>query len=172
MRRLLFLAFSLFATPVLAEPALTGGPEYTVTTSLGSHHFGERSPGRDYNEFNPGIGLEAYQTPFAQWGDWTPRTFLAGGYYHNSIDKPTFYATGGVEACHPFSGGQWAFCPGIQAGAVTGYVWTVTPAAIGYMKLQREDIFAKLGVIPPVPGDDQVDDVPTTLILQLGYRFN
>lgn len=142
--------------------------EYYVTTSLGSHHFGVRDNGERYNEFNPGIGFEAAQKPFAHIWGMPVRTSLSAGYYDNSIDKPSFYLVGGLETCKPFTP-DFAACGGIQAGGVTGYFYNITPAAIGYAKVQYDTAFAKLGLIPPVQSDD--GDVPATLLFQIGYKF-
>ena len=165
----IFCLLVLGTLPAAAGEGMFTGPEYYATTSLGSHHFDTKANGERYNEFNPGIGIAVANTPFYYLGDIPLRTGLALGYYHNSIDKPSVYGVGTLEACKPFSE-KFATCAGLQAGVVTGYAETITPAAIGYLKAQYNRAYTKLGLIPPVKGSNG-SDVPATLLLQFGYRF-
>ena len=47
---------------------------------IGSHHI---HPARHFDDFNPGVGLECSIN--RQWA-------AAGGYFRNSLDRPSFYA--------------------------------------------------------------------------------
>jgi len=152
---------------VAADPATAPDDALYLTASLGSHHFGKRDDGSRFNEFNPGLGLEWTQSPFAAAGPLDFRLSLIGGFYYNSIERMSVYAGGGPEACHGLRDAV-SVCAGISVGGVTGYRVSVAPAAIGSLKLEHNPsgAFVKLGVIP------QYSDVtPTVLTLQLGYRL-
>lgn len=138
-----------------------------LTASVTSHHFGERSNGRDFNEFNPGLGLEWVHPSFGSAGPVDFRMSWIGGAYYNSINRLSVYAGGGPEGCYGLHN-QFSACAGIAAGAVTGYRVTVAPAVLGTLKLEHNPsgVFAKLGVIP-----EYSDVTPTVLTLQFGYKL-
>lgn len=129
---------------------------------LGSYHI---HPYRQFDEFNPGAGIECSITP--QWA-------AAAGYFRNSLDRPSFY--GGALYTPQFAHWGW-FRLGAMGGIISGYNYgrfglggpnnrtgpVLAPAAITQ--------FGRFGVnfilIPPIPQDR----LPFTVGFQAKYRF-
>ena len=100
-----------------------------LAVTLASRHF----PDRNYNQRNPGVGLQC-DAP-----DW----LLAAGEYRNSFSRRTDYALAGWLPLHA---GAWSF--GAFAGPVTGYK---TPVAGGLIARYRSaaPIGINLVLTPP-----------------------
>jgi hypothetical protein len=128
---------------------------------IASHHI---HPNREFDEFNPGIGIECARTP--QWA-------AAAGYFRNSLDRPSFYA--GAIYSPQFAHWGW-FRLGAMGGVISGYNFgrfgigadhrtglVIAPAAITQ--------FGRFGVsfilIPPI----HENNLPFTIGFQARYRF-
>ena len=93
----------------------------------------------DYNEFNPGIGVEYHYEHF----------YLTGGYFYNSLDKNSFYAGIGKELTW---GTHLSFGLGAAAGVITGYESGQEPtlAALPYLFITKGRVTLKAHYIPEV----------------------
>ena len=129
---------------------------------IGSYHI---HPEKQFDEFNPGVGLECWFK--SQWA-------LSGGYYRNSLDRPSFYAGAiwGPEFAH------WGWFRLVaMGGIITGYNYgkfgigganngtgpVLAPAAI----TQFGRFAVNFILIPPIPQDR----LPFTVGFQAKYRF-
>src|SRR5208337_4382088 len=151
------------AAPGIGERAWAGAPcpnGWWADLMIGSHHI---HPTRNFDEFNPGAGLECALT--RQWAG-------AAGYFRNSLDRPSFYAA----AIYTPKFAQWRWLHlGAVGGIITGYNYgrfglggpnnrtgpLLAPVAITQ--------FGRFGVnfilIPPIPQDD----LPFTVGFQAKY---
>ncbi len=129
---------------------------------IGSYHI---HPYRQFDEFNPGAGIECSITP--QWA-------ASAGYFRNSLNRPSFYA--GALYTPEYAHWRW-FRLGVMGGIISGYNFgrfgvggennrtgpVLAPAAITQ--------FGRFGVnfilIPPIPQDR----LPFTIGFQAKYRF-
>ena len=114
---------------------------WAIQVNLASYH---PNNSEDYNEFNPGIGLEYHYEHF----------FLAAGYFYNSLDKSSFYAGVGKELTW---GTHLSFGAGATAGLITGYDSGQEPrfAALPYLFVTKNRLTFKAYYIPEV---GRVDD--------------
>ena len=114
---------------------------WAVQINLASYHPNNSS---DYNQFNPGIGLEYHYEHF----------FLTAGYFYNSLDKNSFYAGIGKELTW---GTHLSFGVGAAAGVITGYKSGQEPtfAALPYLFVTKGRATLKAHYIPEV---GRVDD--------------
>lgn len=159
-------AAAVLAVPGLAERAWTKAlcpSGRWADVMIGSYHI---RPYRQFDEFNPGIGVECSIT--SQWA-------AAAGYFRNSLDRPSFYA--GALYTPEFAHWRW-FRLGAMGGIISGYNFgrfgvggpnnhtgpVLAPAAITE--------FGRFGVnfilIPPIPQDH----LPFTVGFQAKYRFH
>jgi len=159
-----FIALTV-AAPSSAERAWAGTPcpkGWWVDLMIGSYHI---HPNRQFDDFNPGIGLECALTP--QWA-------VPVGYFRNSLDRPSFYA--GALYTPKFARWRWLRL-GAMGGIITGYNYgrfgiggsnnrtgpLLAPVAITQ--------FGRFGVnivlIPPIPQDN----LPFTVGFQAKYRI-
>lgn len=113
------------------------------------------SDDEDYNEFNPGLGLEYHFDNF----------FITGGFFENSIDKFSTYFGAGVERDY-FT--EW-FGLGVLGGVVTGYDDGLSPrlAAIPYAYLKSGRTTIKAHYVPAV-GDVENDAIGFAVRFDLG----
>ncbi len=128
---------------------------------IGSHHI---HPYRQFDDFNPGVGLECSITQ--QWA-------ATLGYFRNSLDRPSFYV--GTLYTPQFAHWGW-FRVGVLGGIISGYNFgrfgvgsndrtglVAAPTAIAQ--------FGRFGLnvilVPPIPDDN----LPFTLGFQAKYRF-
>jgi hypothetical protein len=128
---------------------------------IGSHHI---HPARHFDDFNPGVGLECSIN--RQWA-------AAGGYFRNSLDRPSFYA--GALITPELTDWRWIRL-GAVAGIISGYNYgrfgvggdhrtgpLFAPVAITQ--------FGRFGVnfilVPPI----RQSNTPFTLGFQARYRF-
>jgi hypothetical protein len=128
---------------------------------IGSHHI---HPARHFDDFNPGVGLECSIN--RQWA-------AAGGYFRNSLDRPSFYA--GALFTPELTDWRWIRL-GAIGGIITGYNYgrfgvggdhrtgpLLAPVAITQ--------FGRFGVnfilVPPI----RQNNTPFTLGFQAKYRF-
>ena len=128
---------------------------------IGSHHI---HPSRDFDEFNPGAGIECERTP--QWA-------VVAGYFRNSLDRPSFY--GGAMYTPQFLHWSW-FRLGAMGGIITGYNYG--RFGIGGPNNRTGPVLAPLAItqfgrfavnfilIPPIPDDN----LPFTVGFQVKYR--
>ncbi|MDQ3205349.1 MAG: hypothetical protein M3Q40_02305 [Pseudomonadota bacterium] len=157
--RLLLIACACAASPAV----LAQGPaaQWWGNLNIGSRHFGSdrRStrPGGGFNEFNPGIGIEA---------QWQPRHGAAAGYFRNSVDEDSVYA---LYHYTPLRLGRFVRLGGM-AGVVTGYPGYndggLGPAAGLIAKIEGRGLGINLIFLPAVG-----DVVPPTLGLQAKWAF-
>lgn len=112
----------------------------------------------DFNEFNPGVGLEYHLDGF----------YLAGGFFENSIDKTSTYWGLGHERT---IGADW-FGLGILGGIVTGYDSGFSPrlAAVPYILLKSGKASLKTYYVPAV-GDVDEDAIGFALRFDMGGWF-
>lgn len=129
---------------------------------LGSYHI---HPYRQFDEFNPGAGLECWPSP--RWA-------AVGGYFRNSLDRPSFYA-GGVYAPEVLHWG-WLRLAGM-AGVITGYNFgrfglggennRTGPMAAPAVMTRFGRFGTNFILIPPIPQDN----LPFTVGFQVKYRL-
>jgi hypothetical protein len=129
---------------------------------LGSYHI---HPYRQFDEFNPGAGLECWFKP--QWGALT-------GYYRNSLNRPSFYA--GAMYAPEFAHFRWIRL-GLMGGVISGYNYgkfgiggenNHTGPVLAPAVITRFGRFAvNFILIPPIPQDN----LPFTVGFQAKYRF-
>ena len=126
---------------------------WAVQVNLASYHPNNSS---DYNQFNPGIGLEYHYEHF----------FLTGGYFYNSLDKNSFYAGIGKELTW---GTHLSFGLGAIAGALTGYESGQEPrfAALPYLFITKDRLTLRAFYIPEV---GRVED--DAIGFALRYKFD
>ena len=125
--------------------------------NLASYHPGAGKDD-DFNEFNPGLGLEYHFENF----------FLAGGFFENSIDKfSTYWGVGHEREVFV----DW-FGLGLLGGVVTGYDSGFSPrmAAVPYTYLKFGRTSVKAYYVPAV-GDVDEDAIGFALRLDLGGYF-
>ena len=125
-----------------------------LQVNVASYHPSEDKED-DFNEFNPGVGLEYHFDNF----------YLAGGFFENSIDKfSTYWGVGHEREVFV----DW-FGLGILGGIVTGYDSGFSPrlAAVpyGYLKMGRTSF--KAYYVPAV-GDVNEDAIGFAFRFDLG----
>jgi len=128
-----------------------------LQVNLASYHPNEDSED-DFNEFNPGVGLEYHMDGY----------YFAGGFFENSIDKTSTYWGVGHERT---IGADW-FGLGILGGIVTGYDSGFSPrlAAVPYILLKNERVAVKTYYVPAV-GDVDADAIGFALRFDMGGWF-
>ena len=128
-----------------------------VQLNIASYHPGADSDD-DFNEFNPGIGLEYHMDGY----------YFAGGFFENSIDKFSTYWGVGHERT---IGADW-FGLGILGGVVTGYDGGFSPrlAAVPYILLKNGNTSFKTYYVPAV-GDVNEDAIGFALRFDMGGWF-
>jgi hypothetical protein len=133
-----------------------------VDAMVGSHHI---HPKKEFEEFNPGIGVECWVSP--SWA-------LTAGYFHDSLSKPSFYG-GGVWAPQ-FVNWRGFVRLAVMGGMISGYNYgkwgighnsTVGPVAAPLIMVQYGRVGANIILIPPIPSSD----LPFTIGLQVKVRF-
>ncbi len=136
-----------------SESILEDG-RFFVQINLASYHP-SADKDDDFNEFNPGIGLEYHMDGY----------FFAGGFFENSIDKFSTYAGVGTERT---IGADW-FGLGIIGGVVTGYDSGFSPrlAAVPYFVLKNGRTSLKTYYLPAV-GDVDSDAIGFALRFDMG----
>jgi hypothetical protein len=129
---------------------------------VGSHHI---HPYRNFEDFNPGVGLECSVTP--KWA-------ASVGYFRNSLDRPSFYA--GAIYTPEFAHWGWLRL-GAMGGIISGYNYGrygVGPGNSTGLVLAPTAItqFGRFAVnfilIPPI----RADNLPFTVGFQAKYRFD
>lgn len=122
--------------------------------NVASYHPNEDDD-EDYNEFNPGVGLEYHMDGY----------YLAGGFFENSIDKFSTYWGVGHERT---IGADW-FGLGALGGIVTGYDSGVSPrlAIVPYILLKNGRTSLKTYYVPSV-GDVDSDAIGFALRFDMG----
>ena len=125
--------------------------------NVASYHPSEDSED-DFNEFNPGLGLEYHMDGY----------YFAGGFFENSIDKFSTYWGVGAERK---IGAEW-FGLGILGGVVTGYDSGFSPrlAAVPYILLSKGRTSLKTYYVPAV-GDVDKDAIGFALRFDMGGWF-
>jgi len=128
-----------------------------LQVNMASYHPSEDDDD-DFNEFNPGVGLEYHFDGY----------YLAGGFFENSIDKTSTYWGIGHERT---IGADW-FGLGILGGIVTGYDSGFSPriAAVPYILLKTERVALKTYYVPAV-GDVDSDAIGFAMRFDMGGFF-
>lgn len=88
---------------------------------------------RDYQQFNPGIGVEWAVDEITRVGT---------GAYRNSSGRLSVYGTAKREM------GMGRFGVGLEVGAVTGYKWPVLPLAFPFVRVSAGQWQVKVNVLP------------------------
>ncbi len=125
-----------------------------LQVNVASYHPGASSDD-DFNEFNPGLGLEYHFDSF----------FIAGGFFENSIDKfSTYWGIGHERTIFV----DW-FGLGILGGVVTGYDSGFSPrlAAVPSVFVKHGKTTLKAYYVPSV-GDVDEDAIGFALRFDLG----
>ncbi|WP_175940808.1 hypothetical protein [Caballeronia sp. BCC1704] len=132
-----------------------------IDAMIGSHHF---HPDKHFEQFNPGIGAECWLAP--QWA-------VTGGYFRNSLSKPSFYG-GGVWAPEFL---HWGFVRlAAMGGLISGYDYgrwgighdhMIGPVAAPLVMVDYKRVGANFILIPPIPSSD----LPFTIGFQLRVKF-
>ncbi len=125
-----------------------------LQVNLASYHPNEDKDD-DFNEFNPGLGLEYHFENF----------YIAGGFFENSIDKFSTYWGVGHERTFFV---DW-FGLGILGGVVTGYDSGFSPrlAAVPSAFFKKGRTTLKAYYVPAV-GDVDADAIGFALRIDLG----
>jgi hypothetical protein len=133
-----------YSEGVNRDSILESGRLY-LQVNMASYHPKEDDD-EDFNDFNPGAGLEYHFDGF----------YVAGGFFENSIDKFSTYWGVGHERT---IGADW-FGLGLLGGIVTGYDSGFSPriAAIPYMMFKTERVALKTYYVPAV-GDVDTDAI-------------
>ena len=129
-----------------------------LQVNIASHHPGADKDD-DFNEFNPGLGLEYHFENF----------FLAGGFFENSIDNFSTYWGAGHEREVLV---DW-FGMGVIGGIVTGYDdddFSPRLAAVPYIYLKTGGTSLKTYYVPAV-GDVKEDAIGFAMRFDLGGLF-
>jgi len=131
-----------------------------LTRNIAAYHLDrEKTKEKDYNESNPGWGLE-YQD-----GD---KRYMIGQYL-NSLRNNSNYALMGYTPYH-YDTGMGMLSGGVVGGAVTGYPYMpVTPAAGLLGTYENGKFGANLMLTPTVTVDGKSND--GFLGLQGKYKF-
>jgi hypothetical protein len=139
-----------------SDSILESGRLY-LQVNVASYHPNEDDD-ENYNEFNPGVGLEYHFDDF----------YLAGGFFENSIDKTSTYWGVGHERT---IGTNW-FGLGLLGGIVTGYDSGFSPriAAIPYMMFKTERVALKTYYVPAV-GDVDSDAIGFAMRFDMNGLF-
>jgi hypothetical protein len=128
---------------------------------LASHHI---HPYREFDEFNPGLGLEC---------SITPRWAASAGYFRNSLGRPSFY--GGAVFTPEMTHWGW-FRLGLMGGLISGYNygrWGIGsnnrtgPVLAPTIITQFGRFAVNFILIAPIPQDR----LPFTIGFQAKYKF-
>lgn len=117
-----------------------------------SHHFNERTGGREWNENNIGLGLRREFSP--QWS-------VQAGAYRNSIDRWSTYA---VADWTPVRAGP--FSAGVFAGLRANYTKPVQPAAGAVVRWHGEQASVTLRLSPKVSNTGSA-----MVAIELGWKL-
>ncbi|HXH01247.1 MAG TPA: hypothetical protein VNI56_03540 [Xanthomonadaceae bacterium] len=155
------LCLLLLASTAQAQ-SMRSAPQWWGNLNIGSYHFGNEDeeflgPGESFQQFNPGIGVEA---------QWQPRHAVAVGYFRNSVDENSLYA---LYHYTPLQLGRYVRVGGM-IGAVTGYPGYndggIAPGGGFIAKIEGDRVGANLVFLPKISGV-----TPNTLGLQVKIRF-
>lgn len=134
-----------------------------VDGMVASYHINP-DKGTDFNEFNPGLGLECWVN--SNWA------VTAGG-FRNSLDRPSYYG-GGLWSPDLLT---WNYVRiAVMAGIISGYNYgnwglgrnhTVGPVVAPLIMTNYGKIGINFILIPPIPSDN----LPATIGFMLRYRF-
>jgi len=154
---------------VAATPATPTAPAHGLCAygfwgdlMVASYHV---HPYREFDEFNPGIGLECARTP--HWA-------AAFGYYRNSLDRPSFY---GGAIYTPGIVDWGAVKLGLMGGIISGYNYgrygigtnhETGPVLAPTVITTLGRFAANFILIPPIPSDH----LPFTVGLQVKWRVH
>jgi hypothetical protein len=156
------LTVGLAATSAAHAGDWCGGGVW-VDAMLGSYHI-DPDPNTNFNEFNPGLGVECWLNN--QWA-------LTAGGFRNSLRRPSYYG-GGVWAPE-FA--HWGIVRiAAIGGIISGYNYgnwglgrnhTIGPVVAPIVMLEYKRVGANFIVIPPIPSDD----LPFTIGFQVKVKF-
>ncbi|CAD6549464.1 hypothetical protein [Paraburkholderia metrosideri] len=134
-----------------------------VDAMLGSYHI-DPDPNTNFNEFNPGLGVECWFNN--QWA-------VTVGGFRNSLRRPSYYG-GGVWAPE-FA--HWGIVRiAAMGGIISGYNYgnwglghnhSVGPVVAPIVMLDYKRVGANFIVIPPIPSDN----LPFTIGFQVKVKF-
>lgn len=153
----------LLGAAIHAQAADWCGAGLWVDAMVGSHHINP-DRGTDFEQFNPGLGVECW--PSDQWG-------LTVGGFRNSLRRPSWY--GGAVWAPEFL--HWGFVRlAAMGGIISGYNYgnwglgrnhSIGPVAAPVLMVAYRRVGVNVIVIPPIPSDD----LPFTLGFQVKFRF-
>jgi hypothetical protein len=134
-----------------------------VDAMLGSYHI-DPDPNTNFNEFNPGLGVECWFNN--QWA-------VTVGGFRNSLRRPSYYG-GGVWAPE-FA--HWGIVRiAAMGGIISGYNYgnwglgrnhTIGPVVAPIVMVDYKRVGANFIVIPPIPSDN----LPFTIGFQVKVKF-
>lgn len=117
-----------------------------------SHHFQDRSNGKEWNEVNQGAGV---RRNFNE--DWSAQA----GFYRNSINRWSTYA---MAQWMPIHSGPWS--AGAFAGVRTGYAKTVQPAAGVMVQWQGQHNNVTVRLTPKAGNTSSA-----AVMVEVGWKF-
>jgi hypothetical protein len=134
-----------------------------VDAMFASYHI-DPDPGTNFEEFNPGLGIECW--PSDQWA-------LTVGGFRNSLRRPSYYG-GGVWAPEFL---HWGYVRlAAMGGIISGYNYgnwglgdhhSVGPVVAPVIMMTYRRVGMNIIVVPPIPSDH----LPFTLGFQAKYGF-
>ncbi|WJF91812.1 hypothetical protein QS306_17245 [Paraburkholderia bonniea] len=132
-----------------------------VDAMVGSYHI---HPKKDFEQFNPGIGVECWLGQ--EWA-------VTGGGFRNSLRRPSWY--GGAVWAPEFA--HWGFIRlAAMGGIITGYNYgnwglgknhTIGPVLAPLLMMEYKRVGMNVILIPPIPSND----LPFTAGFQVKVKF-
>jgi hypothetical protein len=145
------LACTLAALALLSSPVMADEPHFEMVLMGKSWHFGYKVPantptmhywGPNYNNYNPGIGIE-YR--------WPSGFFVGAITYYDSFRKQAISAYGGYQYTHRVSE-DWSVFAALRAGYLHGSGIN-GPVALPSVGVQYKKVSIELEYIPKVRSD-------------------
>ncbi|MBP0592329.1 hypothetical protein J8I87_21865 [Paraburkholderia sp. LEh10] len=134
-----------------------------VDAMLASYHI-DPDPGTDFEQFNPGLGVECWLN-----GQWA----LTAGGFRNSLRRPSWY--GGAVWAPEFV--HWGFVRlAAIGGIISGYNYgswglghnhTIGPVVAPIVMVEYKRVGANFILVPPIPSDN----LPFTIGFQVKVKF-
>lgn len=145
-----FSRLTVVVAALIAANAHADG--WSVQVHTVSHHFHERTNGKDWNERNEGLALR-YQ--------FHPDVGVQAGFYRNSIDRKSTYA---VVDWTPVHHGPWSV--GLFGGVRTGYINKAEPGAGAVVRWEGQSMTVAVRASPKAKSTGSA-----MVALELGWKL-